>query len=221
MIIERPFSNLTSHLPDHKAHPWLFECDEDDCFWLTAHRSVMVAERVKEEHLKSTCPLKSPMRKERIFDMATLVNLIWDELDKATESIFTHDGPVAGELEKVKGEARGLAKAIQIMTTPFYKDADAVVRQAVKRYKMKTGEIKFEETPGAGGYNPMPVDNPRAGGQATKEKTKPKITEKTLDKKATDGIRMGLKAGFPAAALAKSYGVSIATIEGLAILDES
>lgn len=211
-ITRREYTALTRNLPDALAHSWIFQCDKPECIWRTAHVDEATALHTQSIH---TCPNKGEKRMSK-----TLIDKLWDLLDEATVTIL--EWPTADETqntdtdrEKARGEARGIAKCIHVMCVPYYETDGDVVKQALKRYKMANGTIEFEDTPGTAGYNPAPAGtapvHPRKGAPAAK------AAQPELDPKRLAGLKRGIEAGFPSAALAKSYGVSVDFVDGLAI----
>jgi hypothetical protein len=128
----------------------------------------------------------------------------WNKLDYVTADIM---GGTASDLEK--GAARAFAAVLADFMYPFFTDADAIVREAVQRYKNR--DNPDYETPGLGvkfldafDNQPMKVD--------------PRTVE--VPKEITDAqrasIKLGLESGmFTVKQLASTYGVKEVVIEAI------
>lgn len=182
----------TVNQPDHEHHlDWTFECGAHGCVWITYHRSKQAAEAERSRHHDNeVCPyteVRKVLDDERRLVPAgkSIIETYWEELDRVTKVIMDQRARFKagdmGEEElhgyyKLQGQAIGLAYAIQVISVPhFGTDADhgdisKVSAWALKRYRMNTGQIDFEDTPGCQGYNPMPPPTREIG------KAKPKAS---------------------------------------------
>lgn len=92
----------------------------------------------------------------------SIIQKFWDELDAIVDTIITsRDKPMdpaeREEIQDLKGQARGLAKAIQIISVPHFEDENAVSKHAAKRWAAARDGEDLPLTPGCDGYNPMPT----------------------------------------------------------------
>lgn len=135
-----------------QKYPWIVQCEEFNCFWTTAHTTEEKAKKVEKGH---PCPLKGPTR----YNMKgkSIIEKLWDELDNEFDEIYTKK--FAGEDSKWnEGRCRGIAWCIVEMAGPYFTEADQVMRQGVKRYKIRKGEMEYEPTPTYDYQPPPPSD---------------------------------------------------------------
>lgn len=157
---------------DAQALPWMFQCDVDGCLACSVHSTKSAAEEEKSTH---PCPMKGfiPLKGKSILERG------WDEVDGLMDQI--NDGNLE-DIPRTKAQARvrGLAYALSMMSTPHYRSEDDVIRQAIKRYKMRQGTIPFEETFGYN-FHSLPTEEKALGLRATKKATAaPPIREAVL-----------------------------------------
>lgn len=164
----------TLNQPDHEKHlDWTYECGVNGCNWRTYHRSKAGAEAERGRHHENeTCPFVEPRKtltEEGGLMPAgpSIIERLWIELDQCTKFLIENKkdyedkwGPMGPDERdgyvRLQGQAQGLAIALQMMSVPHFADTRAISVWAAKRYKMNTGQIDFEDTPGCQGYNPMP-----------------------------------------------------------------
>lgn len=142
----------------------------------------------------------------------SIIEKFWEELDRVTKEIldqrprFRNDEMTDDEIEgycKLLGQAQGLAIAIQIISVPHFPDVMAVSKWSLKRYKMNSGQIDFEDTPGCKGYNPMPapsreVPKTRAKPSKTGPAANPKTGKfKAMDDETREHLANMVKQGLP------------------------
>jgi len=131
----------------------------------------------------------------------------WKKLDEVTSFILDPTLNAVPEKDEAKIKARAYAEILALMMPPFFIDADAIVREAVQRYKNR--DNPEYETPGLGQKSLAQYDNMPYAHDTPKSKAEPE-----LDAKTKAAIKMALESGmFTAKQLATSYGVSEATIE--------
>lgn len=182
----------TLNQPDHENHlDWTFECGARGCNWMTYHRSQNAARAERDRHQETSCPhveVRKTLTEERSIVPAgpSVIETYWTHLDRVTKAImeqrvrFKNNEMNPEELEgyfKLQGQAQGLAIAIQIISVPHFGDTGTwenpdpkpVAMWAQKRYKMNTGQIDFEDTPGCQGYNPMPAPTRELSKQPVKK----------------------------------------------------
>lgn len=213
-----------------------YECWRPACEYYVDASTEVVARTIKAMHERFTCPtyngevVTTPnTRLENShpgLTGKTITQQLWSMLDGATRRVKEWDAEDTeanrSELDKARGEARGIAQAIVILSVPYYESANDVVKEAVRRYKQSRDEVPFQDTPGVDGYNPAPVDHQAHLGQGrtvneAKLPVKPAFTGgKKLEPKQIKGIKNGMAAGFPPDMLAKSYGVSVDRVHEIA-----
>jgi hypothetical protein len=136
---------------------------------------------------------------------------LWDRLDELTaQRMDAAAGRIQLDSEDellVRGESRGVAYALSIIVKPHFDSPTAILKHAIKRYKIARGELPSEITPGYdSGFLPPPGDDkyattkaapaakkatPRKAAAASSTKSTPlKITPEQVNT-----IKMGLTAG--------------------------
>lgn len=204
-------------------------CLEPGCYWNTHHETESDYKQAKEIHDKR-CPVSgvnnifTHERDERGMAYTkphvgkSLAEQLWDKLDSITADLM--DG-TSVNTEYNKGMGRAYADAVFLMCKPYYKDSDAVVKQSVKRAKMKKGTVEWEPTPGYR-YNPPPPGSrvekkylkhelPKPVVKARKKATSPAVTSETAT-----AIKKGLASGlFTAQQLAQAYKLSEAEVNSI------
>lgn len=116
-------------------------------FWNPAD---LASEGEEETHHCPTSPEESDMPTGK-----SIIEKLWDRLDELMDLIMSMTDPINKGL--LQNEARGIAYAIHLMSTPYFQTIGDVSRESVKRYKMRHGLIEKEPTPGVKGYNPPPI----------------------------------------------------------------
>ena len=136
----------------------------------------------------------------------SLLQQLWDRMDSVTASIIKGGGTV-GEYDK--GEARGIAFALSLYMVPHFRTSDDIVREAVKRHKMKAAGEEYE-TPGLGSrtYEPPPGENKLASRPAP---AKMKIP----DHLTPDDIQDIKNSAFPIEMLASTYDTTPPVIKAI------
>ena len=195
---------------DALKHPYIFSCDTLLCDHTTAHKSQEDAEQMQDTHkcprlTKRSWILTETDEKGQPYTKITygksLAESLWDDLDRTVEDIRK-----GSDSEHNKGLALGLAIAVQKMCKPYYADTNAVLKQAMRRYRMKIGEIDWEPTMGYS-YNPPPpgsVIREREEAKQPRPPAKPDISD---EDKAT--MKSALESGIiQIAELAKMYNLT-------------
>jgi hypothetical protein len=153
---------------------------------------------------------------------------MWTYLDEQTRIIMEwQDVPGASDMElnKCRGRAQGVAHCLYLLIGAHYDDERAVAIQAAKRYRMSTGAIDWEATPGVAGYTIGEVklgrvpDNtsPDVTGIRTVDKNKlpPKpvhVSSQALTDEQVTGIKSSLSANFEPDMIAKAFGITVAQV---------
>jgi len=205
-----------------KLLDWIFDCSAQGCAWRTAHRTKAIAEKERDRHKNISCPYEMKGIEGRMPLGKQFIEKLWDELDEVTkylmENIDFSSTDKVTEYTLKKGQARGLAIAIQLASNPFFNTPKEVAAWAVKRYRMYTGEREAEPTPGVRGYNPSHII---AAGAPKIETTKRTIRKASASKAPPNSSEIetlegGIEAGFDDATLMRI--VKSATPELLAEL---
>jgi hypothetical protein len=197
--------------------PWFADCqhvDEEgwDCSWTEVFRTREAAEHAERthQHFKTY--------QIRRYNYLSIAEKIWLELDSVIDQIKSFEGRVQGDatLASLRGRAGGLAFGLVQACHPYYADERSVSVEANRRWKMRNGQLDFEQTLGFK-YSPPIPGKPQVG---VTTHTDPVPVTKRRDElaklKPADivAIKQGIGSGmFKAADLAGVYGVSAATIE--------
>jgi len=121
----------------------------------------------------------------------------WKKLDNEVTRIREQD-PQLNEDAKHKG--RALAEVLALMMPPFFSDADAIVREALRRYDHR-GNAEYE-TPGLGVESLKIFDN------MPQPKAPTKSSGKTIPDGAAASSKQGIELGmFTVKQIADSYGM--------------
>lgn len=226
------------------THPFTVVCDRPTCMFRTGHQTHPQAEAALDAHrLSNTCPMEGKksylleetdergQRYTAVHMSKSTLEKLWDNLDAAYTSL-KEDADFEQNKSEIKGRCAGLAQAILYMSTPYFTEIKEVTIEAMKRYKIKTGEIEFAPTPGYQ-YNPPPAGTKtyseavkRASGEILKEvKDKPKTEVKfvapksklsDLTEETIAALKFAVQSGmFDDKKLADMYGISVADVGSL------
>lgn len=197
--------------PDHVKHlAWTFECGEPGCKWMTYHRTQEIAYRERERHHENDlCPYTETIMVlseggKLVPAGKSIIEKYWEELDRVTKFLMENKNNQDDGYLLMKGQAQGLAIAIQIISVPHFEDVPAVSRWALKRYKINVGQADFMDTPGVQGYNPMPA--PTRTLPVVRKKTGPAADPKTgkfraMSNEDREHLRGMVQQGVPVAAI--------------------
>ena len=145
----------------------------------------------------------------------SILEKIWDDLDTVIDSIKgTSKTDIFDPLIEEKARANALAGVLVLMCQPYYETSQDILRQANRRWKMRTGQMDFEPTPGYK-YNPQP-----AGTKYVTERTPPpkaarttRQTESKLNEKQMRDIKAAAELGLTVQELSEMYKVTQVTIK--------
>lgn len=142
---------------------------------------------------------------------------MWQELDKLVDRLKADEAENGGMNMDLRGEVRGLCKALAILMPPFFTTMQDVAKEAHRRWGVRKegGEpetpgidrLKFQRPPGADLITPSGL--PRT------PEFDPTAPKHRLPKEAVEKILAASKAGFTADMLAPAYGVTEAVIKGI------
>lgn len=163
---------------------------------------------------------------------AALLQNMWMLLDSKVDRLMAEPNGVADnaieaeERQRAKYEARGIAEALAILMQPFLADADAVVREAIKRHKARKAGTEYETTGLAetlwdpqttwdGKPRVIPSANTPAKKRSQAVPLRTKTTKKrTLSAEELKGIRDALDSGmFDKAGVADMFKMSMDDLE--------
>lgn len=199
-----------------------YRCEQDpECMALAYSKNPDSAKRAIDGHI---CP--APPRRDMVPSGKTVIQKLWDELDEGVDEIKKY--PESSNIEGMTGHARGIALALALLSTPWFRSTEDILRQANKRWRMRQGEIPWEQTPGYNFYPAAPLAFATAPEPAVKKRPPvakvakklapiaPTAREFSVDERTM--IRNAVHNGLMSiAVLAKTYGVTeerIATIAG-------
>jgi len=154
----------------------------------------------------------------------TVIEKAWDELDSYLDSLvkakarskepdFSDDE--VRQLHETIGWCRALAWSIHTWVPHWYRTPDEVTRQAMKRRKMRFGEIEWEPTPGYQ-YNPIPSSHESLQKPKRPHPKQQPLPFTPLSEKDKTAIKTALKNGLRVDTLASVYGVTEWQIKELA-----
>lgn len=128
-----------------------YRCERDDtCYALEYSRIADSARRAIEGHI---CPAAPELGK--VSSGGTVVQKLWDELDRLISWIKENDEEP--ETRTFIGQAQGIALALALLSVPWFRSKDDILRQANKRWRMRQNEIPWEATPGYNFYPAAPL----------------------------------------------------------------
>lgn len=140
-----------------------YRCEQNSgCYALEYSKNADAAKRAIEGHI---CPATPEVGK--VPNGKTVVQKLWDELDSLISWIKENDEEP--ETRTFMGQAQGIALALALLSVPWFRSKDDILRQANKRWRMQQNEIPWEATPG---YNCYPAA-PLAYVQAPEPKVQP------------------------------------------------
>lgn len=138
---------------------------------------------------------------------SSLLSGIWEMLDNAVDNMHTTKD--ADDLAYQKARARTLCEVLHPLMSPFYESPDDVVREALARFKARTGGEEHE-TPGLGEH--IFDRNTRWDGisySAAPAPKKSKRTGKSIPPSSLGSVRQGIDSGmFTVTQIAQMYDVS-------------
>lgn len=198
--------------------PLIGECEREGCGFHAAYRTEEAAQVALALH---KCPYMSPA-KIGLLVSRTLLELSWDDLDEVMDVLM--DGNLdADQLQRFRGEARGMAKILARFMSPHLRTADDIAREAKKRWEARKAGEDYE-TPGLGHrrQEPPPGAPVRAApGPAQPSRTSSPRTKASKISSLTDQERAAIKFAaesgmFTHKQLADTYGISEADVAQLA-----
>lgn len=201
--------------PEH----YLAHCDVKGCYLHVGVWTMEAAVQLLDHH---QCPYYGgETRISWEIVITTLVERMWEMADEGYEKLITATEPD----DKLKGELRGYAEMIALFMSPYFKSANEIVHEVVKRWKMKEAGERYE-TPGIGArmYETPPNEPNKYArvSQATKPPPEPivhvsKQTKHNLSDSDCATIRETMQAGMMTAEMmAPAFGVTPAIIRAIA-----
>ena len=211
---------------DDASRPWLVECEKDNCHFRCSAKTQEFGEQQLASH---KCPMSKPAR----FGGKSLIEKMWDELDD-TVGLIQDEGPSSDVKAGLKKYAEGIAFCIAVMAEPYFTSVKGVSVEALRRWKMRTGQMEFAPTPGYEWYPSLVVENARepyspayqraveaaAGARARAEassgvstRTRATARGRVWTDKEKSAIQAGLRGGFTEKELATMYSCTVAEIK--------
>lgn len=137
-----------------KKYPWVAYCAEPTCYFIVSAKDEDQGQASLDAH---KCPYGGSS--ERIPDKV-LMSAIWRELDACMDGIMLAKAGGDGAAEKMahyKSRAGGIATCLFIVLggpPGYYVTQEDISREALRRYKMRLGELEWEPTVGDS-YDPL------------------------------------------------------------------
>lgn len=126
-----------------------YRCGADpDCYALEYSKNADHAKAAIDGHI---CP--APPRRDKVASGKTVVQKLWDELDELIDRIKEN----SGWQDDDKGKAQGIALALALLSVPWFRSTEDILRQANRRWRMRQGAIPWEQTPGYNFYPAAPL----------------------------------------------------------------
>jgi hypothetical protein len=219
----RGITKGTARIGPDILETYTYLCDTNDNCYAVAYGKT--EESVRSQLKGHVCP--APARRDAHPSGRSVVEKAWDELDDAIDRIKSQ-AITCDELEREKAYARGIAEVLAYLAIPYFRMRDDILRQANKRWKMRTGEIPWEPTPGYRTFPAEPLQyikdqkpaKPVLGKRTTKTTkaatpaAKPVRTFTVEESKLIrDSIHIN---GMPAEDLAKMFGTTAERIKAVA-----
>lgn len=127
--------------------PWRADCDADErCKFAELFPTKEAARHAEESHAHD-------YRGQVHHNGMSITESLWVELDAKIDMIRAQ-GADAPEL--LKGRASGLAWALAAVSKPHYPTEQEVLKEAMRRWKMRHGEMDWEPTVGYKFWAPPP-----------------------------------------------------------------
>lgn len=163
----------------------------------------------------------------------TLVERMWEMIDQEfaiLESDYMQNLTESdyNERDTLRGKLRGMAEMIALFMSPYFKDANEVTREVVKRKRMRDSGEAYE-TPGIGNRRfETPPNDPSKYAQSTQHSRPPAPKIEYVSKRQVDlshnltdaevtAIKSQMETGMIAPdMLAGAFGVSVDVIRHLA-----
>jgi hypothetical protein len=221
---------------------YLFQCEKPGCYRRLTFNSQEEAQADQDTH---PCPWSGPTKVSWSVTK-TLVEQMWEKLDADMAKLRqNYDTSPHLEEEKLKARMRAIAECIAIFMPPFFKSADDVAREALRRYEASQSDTDYE-TPGlgqrryeaavraaephasaAGGWYGTPdgtytSDPSQAGRRAPRATGRARTAAPADTSKVPDSLKETMRdfhkqmpSVFTAKQLAKTHGLSEAVVEAV------
>ncbi len=151
-------------------------------------------------------PLSEEQEKKSQVRGKSLLELLWDELDKITSHIMGGASPIHTTLH-LKGQAVGLAKAIIIFHQPFFSDVQSVAREALARHNAGQAGEEYQTI----GIAERRFEMPRTAREAANPRIDPYIAE--IQKIPDQHKSVIIRSPHDAKQMAKLFGCSERAVE--------
>lgn len=134
-----------------KKFPWVAYCTEPNCYFTVSAKDEEQGQKSLDIH---KCPYGGSAER---MPTGNLIAAMWRELDACMDGIMLAktEPSMADKVEHYRSRAGGIATCLYILLgnnmnpTPwYYATQDDITREAVRRYKMRIGEMEWEPTQG-------------------------------------------------------------------------
>lgn len=121
-----------------------WRCDKPNCWYTCTPRNAGHVDEMKKRH-ESDCPY-APRRESLPSGLAEIEKL-WREVDDVMDALKSGASYRDMEGKELQAFVKGLAFSIVMKDKELWPTIKDVAAQALKRWKMRQGEIPFEQTP--------------------------------------------------------------------------
>lgn len=156
---------------------WVARCEHEDCKLLAGFDNATSATWLALEHY---CPAAASLRVLTEAEVTTLVEHMWEKIDKEfviLKTTLKDELPESRDVANQTGRLRGMAEMIAIFMTPHFQDADSIARECSRRYKAKLAGEPYE-TAGLGSRAQEPPAYQMSAYAAETEKAKADVTRR-------------------------------------------
>lgn len=205
---------------DSAAHPWIFSCTVNHCFFTVAAYSKEDAMRKEKIHKESNCPWTGKVHLGGSVTL-TLVEQMWDKMDTAYLMLRSSEKEFGVEdthTLKLRSQLRGMAEMTAIFMTPHFHSADEIAREVFVRWQKKEAGETYETKGLASRRYELPRDTAYVGKRnRTVETTELPGPFTKLTPQENEAIKFAVESGmFTVEQLARTYGVTEATVRKIA-----
>lgn len=214
---------------EYRRTTW--RCDKPNCWYVIIAGDEDKVDRRIELHYSGTagesnCP--TPPRRESLKSGLAEIEKLWREIDDVMDALKAGEPYRKMEGKELQAYVKGIAFSIVMKDTPLWPTIKDVAAQALKRWKMRQGEIPFEATPTThannyssigtpGGW--MPTNKPAPAKTAPIKRAAPRKAAPAAPALPADKIR-DIKAArastmFSDEDIAVMYGVTISQVKSV------
>lgn len=140
-----------------------WRCDKPNCWYTCTPRNAGSVDEMKKQH-ESACP--TAPRRESLPSGLAEIEKLWREVDDVMDALKAGESYRDMEGKELQAFVKGLAFSIVMKDKELWPTIKDVAAQALKRWKMRQGQIPFESTPSRHENNFSSLGS-RGGWQAT------------------------------------------------------